>query len=59
MAAERIKEQVVAIAQQREVLIRLSKLPNLGTLAVDVIQAIEEMDDLLSEFKRTFPDCVI
>lgn len=59
MTAERIKEQVVAIAKQREVLIRLSKLPNLGTLAVDVVQAIEEMDDLLSEFKRTFPDCVI
>jgi hypothetical protein len=58
MAAERIKEQVIAIAKQREVLIRLSRLPNLGTLTVDVTQAIEEMDDLLSEFRRTFPDCV-
>jgi hypothetical protein len=29
--------------------------PNLGTLRIDVNQALEEMDDLIDEFKRTIP----
>jgi hypothetical protein len=35
--------------------VRLLEQPNLGTLRIDVNQAIEEMDDLLDEFDRTFP----
>jgi hypothetical protein len=30
--------------------------PNLGTLRIDVNQALEEIDELIEEFKRTFPD---
>jgi hypothetical protein len=30
--------------------------PNLGTLRIDVNQALEEMDDLIDEFKRTIPE---
>jgi hypothetical protein len=30
--------------------------PDLGTLRIDVNQALEELDDLIDEFKRTFPD---
>jgi hypothetical protein len=36
--------------------LQLLEQPNLGTLRIDVNQAIEEIDDLLEEFKRTFPD---
>lgn len=51
-----IREQVNQIASKREFLLRLLEQPNLGTLRIDVNQAIEEMDDLLDEFKTTFPD---
>lgn len=51
-----LREQVNQIASKREYLLRLLEQPNLGTLRIDVNQAIEEMDDLLDEFKTTFPD---
>lgn len=51
-----IRERIILIANKREALVRLLEQPDLGTLRVDVNQAIEEMDDLLDEFKRTFPE---
>jgi len=51
-----LRAQVTEIAIKREYLLRLLEQPNLGTLRIDVNQAIEEMDDLLEEFKATFPD---
>jgi hypothetical protein len=51
-----MREQINQIASKREFLLRLLEQPNLGTLRIDVNQAIEEMDDLLEEFKATFPD---
>ncbi|NJL69145.1 MAG: hypothetical protein HC849_19810 [Oscillatoriales cyanobacterium RU_3_3] len=56
MDAQTIKEQVAAIAAKRESLVRLLDKPDLGALRIDVSQAIEEIDDLLEEFKRTFGD---
>lgn len=53
---ETIRERIALIADKRETLLRLLEQPDLGTLRVDVNQAIEEMDDLLDEFKRTFPE---
>ncbi|MFM7615613.1 MAG: hypothetical protein ACKO4R_15660 [Synechococcales cyanobacterium] len=52
----KIGEQVALIAEKRESLVRLLEQPDLGTLRIDVNQAIEEMDDLLDDFKRTFPE---
>ncbi len=52
---EKLREQVAAIASKREALVRLLEQPDLGTLRIDVNQAIEEMDDLLEEFKQVFP----
>jgi hypothetical protein len=51
-----MQAQITAIASKREFLVKLLEQPNLGTLRIDVNQAIEEMDDLLDEFKRTFPE---
>ncbi len=56
MDVEKIREQVAAIASKRDTLVRLLEQPDLGTLRIDVNQAIEEMDDLLEDFKRTFPE---
>jgi hypothetical protein len=55
MNPDLIKEKVSVIKDKREALVRLLEQPDLGTLRVDVNQAIEEMDDLLDEFQQTFP----
>ncbi len=49
-----IRERIAVIESKRETLLRLLEQPDLGTLRIDVNQALEEMDDLLEEFKRTF-----
>jgi hypothetical protein len=51
-----IRERINQIESKRESLVRLLEQPNLGTLRIDVNQALEEIDDLLEEFKRTFPN---
>ena len=51
-----IRERVAFIAEKREYLVQLLELPDLGTLRIDVDQALEEMDDLLEEFKTSFPE---
>ena len=56
MDAETIKERIRLIEGKRESLLRLLEQPDLGTLRIDVNQALEEMDDLIDEFKRTFPE---
>ncbi|NMG22368.1 hypothetical protein [Brasilonema bromeliae] len=55
MDAQIIKERVLKVQSQREYLLSLLEQPNLGTLRVDVNQALEEMDDLIDEYRRTFP----
>lgn len=56
MDRQTLQERIAKIESKREVLLRLLEKPDLGTLRIDVNQALEEMDDLLDEFKRTFPD---
>ncbi|MDY6936234.1 MAG: hypothetical protein SWY16_01100 [Cyanobacteriota bacterium] len=51
-----IRAQIAAIEGKREFLVRLLERPDLGTLRIDVNQALEEMDDLIDEFRRTFPE---
>lgn len=56
MDPQTIRERIALIEGKRESLVRLLEQPNLGTLRIDVNQALEEMDDLIEEFKRTFPE---
>lgn len=56
MDAQTLKERVSLIESKRETLVRLLDKPDLGSLRIDVSQAIEEIDDLIADFKRTFPD---
>ncbi|HEY9692331.1 MAG TPA: hypothetical protein V6D15_09010 [Oculatellaceae cyanobacterium] len=56
MDAQTLKERIALIEDKRESLVQLLEQPNLGTLRIDVNQALEEIDDLLDEFKRTFPE---
>ncbi len=53
---EVLKEKFVAIASKRELLVELSLKDNLGSLSIDVMQALEELDDLLIEIRKVFPE---
>jgi len=56
MDKQTLIERIRKIESKREVLVDLLESPNLGTLRLDVNQALEELDDLIEEFKETFPD---
>jgi hypothetical protein len=56
MDPQTIKEQITQIQSKREYLLSLLEQPNLGTLRIDVNQALEEMDELIDEYRRTFPE---
>ncbi len=51
-----IRQKITLIKDKREVLVNLLDQPNLGTLRIDVNQALEEIDDLLDEFSQIFPE---
>jgi hypothetical protein len=55
MDTSTIQARVQQIESQREFLVKLLERPDLGLLTIDVNQAIEEMDELIAEFKQTFP----
>lgn len=50
-----LRARIDVIREKRQALLRLLEQPSLGTLKIDVNQAIEEIDDLLEEFDRAFP----
>ncbi len=56
MDKETIKQRINAVQNKREYLLSLLEQPDLGSLRIDVNQALEEMDELLDEFQRTFPE---
>ncbi|MEA5622741.1 hypothetical protein [Nostoc sp. UHCC 0251] len=55
MDLQTIKERIAAVQSKRDYLLSLLEQPNLGTLRVDVNQALEELDELIDEFRRTIP----
>ncbi|PSF38871.1 hypothetical protein C7H19_02095 [Aphanothece hegewaldii CCALA 016] len=50
-----LTEKIKTILSKREFLAQLLEKPDLGTLRIDVNQAIEELDELIDEFNLTFP----
>ncbi|WP_008313372.1 hypothetical protein [Leptolyngbya sp. PCC 6406] len=54
MDTQAIRDRIELIRSKREVLLKLLEQPDLGTLRIDVNQALEEMDDLLEDFDSTF-----
>jgi hypothetical protein len=56
MDVNTLKERVAAVKNKREYLLRLLEQPNIGNLRIDVNQALEEMDELIDEYNRTFPN---
>ena len=56
MDPETLRERVLLIQNRRESLLQLLEQPDLGVLRIDVNQALEELDDLIDEFRRIFPN---
>jgi hypothetical protein len=56
MDIQTIKERIAAVQSKREYLLSLLEQPNLGTLRIDVNQALEELDELIDEYRRTIPE---
>ncbi|GAB4346001.1 MAG: hypothetical protein Fur0042_11140 [Cyanophyceae cyanobacterium] len=56
MDVQGLKDGVRAIAAKRPWLLDLLEKPEIGSLRLDVNQAIEEIDDLMDEFYDTFPE---
>ena len=54
MDVQTIEERITAIKSKRDYLLSLLEQPSLGTLRIDVNQALEEMDELIDEYERTF-----
>ncbi|MGB3291496.1 MAG: hypothetical protein WBB01_00730 [Phormidesmis sp.] len=50
-----LQTRIDLIRSKRQSLLRLLEQPGIGTLRIDVNQALEEIDDLLEEFDRAFP----
>ncbi|MBC6477230.1 MAG: hypothetical protein GDA56_05000 [Hormoscilla sp. GM7CHS1pb] len=55
MDRQSIRDKIRAIASKRLALVRLLEKPDLGTMRIDVNQALEEIDDLIDDINRTFP----
>ena len=51
-----IKAKIAQMVAKRDSLVELLEKPNLGTLRIDVDQALEELDELIEEFNETFPE---
>lgn len=51
-----IIDKIKSIAEKRKVLVELLDQPNIGSLRLDINQAIEELDDLIEELNKTFPE---
>jgi hypothetical protein len=49
-----LKQSINLIKNQRESLVKLLEQPDLGELRIDVVQALEELDELIEEFNTTF-----
>ncbi|MGF1485549.1 MAG: hypothetical protein ACFBSE_00350 [Prochloraceae cyanobacterium] len=56
MSQATIKEKIREIKGKRTFLVELLERPNLGILRIDVNQALEELDELIEEFEKTFPE---
>ena len=50
-----LQNRIELIRSKRASLLRLLEQPGIGTLRIDINQALEEIDDLLEEFDRAFP----
>jgi hypothetical protein len=55
MDAQNLQVRVDQVESKRALLLKFQADPNLSSLSLDIDQALIEMDDLMAEFRQTFP----
>ena len=58
MDTQTLKSKIKTVLDQRDWLVNLLETPDLGSLRLDVNQALEELDDLQDEYDAAFPENV-
>lgn len=51
-----LRNRLQVILAKRDSLKALMELPGTGTINIDIQSALTELDELVSDIKRTFPD---
>jgi hypothetical protein len=59
MDAQNLQVRIAQVEAKRALLLKYQADPNLSTLSLDIDQALVEMDDLMIEFKQTFPQGIV
>ncbi|HEY9689546.1 MAG TPA: hypothetical protein V6D46_06090 [Coleofasciculaceae cyanobacterium] len=56
MDVQVLKNQVREMMSKRDYLLSMLDREDLGSLRIDINQALEELDDLIAEFEAAFPN---
>jgi hypothetical protein len=59
MDVQGLQLRIDRVASKRALLLQYQSDPTLQSLSLDIEQALLEMDDLMAEFRRTFPNEVV
>jgi hypothetical protein len=57
--AQNLQARIDRVESKRALLLTFQADPNLSTLSLDIDQALIEMDDLMAEFRQTFPTGIV
>jgi hypothetical protein len=59
MDAQSLQERITKVESKRALLLKFQADSRLSTLSLDIDQALIEMDDLMAEFRKTFPNGIV
>jgi hypothetical protein len=59
MDAKNLQARIDLVESKRAQLLKFQADPNLSSLSLDIDQALIEMDDLMAEFRQTFPNGIV
>jgi hypothetical protein len=59
MDVQSLQERIAQVESKRSLLLNFQADPTLSSLSLDIDQALIEMDDLMAEFRRTFPNGIV
>ena len=59
MDAQNLQERIAQVESKRALLLKYQADPSLSSLSLDIDQALVEMDDLMTEFRQTFPKGIV
>ncbi len=54
-----LQERIARVQAKRELLRGFKAYPNLGSVSQDIDRALSEMDNLMAEFQKAYPNGVL